>query len=96
MSEKQRVVSDAESVIPVYLDEEPIVPPGEPPIAEPTVSGLRKDAYREDADPLFFAWQALEASEATRQEREAAKASWLAARQAVKGRYPKEAADGTR
>lgn len=39
---------------------------------------LRKDAYTAEADPLFFKWQAGEATES----------EWLAKRQEIRDRYP--------
>jgi hypothetical protein len=39
---------------------------------------LRKIAYTAEADPLFFKWQAGEATEA----------EWLAKRQEIRDRYP--------
>jgi hypothetical protein len=40
----------------------------------------RKSAYEQEADPLFFKWQAGEATEA----------EWKAKRDEVKARFPKE------
>ena len=42
------------------------------------IEALRKIAYREESDPLFFKWQR---GEATEQE-------WIAAVNAIKARYP--------
>jgi hypothetical protein len=39
---------------------------------------LRRSAYTQEADPLFFKWQAGEATEA----------EWLAKRQEIRDRYP--------
>lgn len=39
---------------------------------------MRQSAYRDEADPLFFQWQAGEATEA----------EWLAKRQEIRDRYP--------
>jgi hypothetical protein len=40
----------------------------------------RKAAYEQEADPLFFKWQAGEATEA----------EWKAKRDEIKARFPKE------
>jgi hypothetical protein len=40
----------------------------------------RKSAYEQEADPLFFKWQAGEATEA----------EWKAKRDEIKARFPKE------
>jgi hypothetical protein len=40
----------------------------------------RKSAYEQEADPLFFKWQAGEATEA----------EWQAKRDEIKARFPKE------
>ena len=42
------------------------------------IEALRKTAYREESDPLFFKWQRGEATEA----------EWIAAVNAIKARYP--------
>jgi hypothetical protein len=42
----------------------------------------RKSAYEQEADPLFFKWQAGEATEA----------EWKAKRDEIKARFPKEQA----
>lgn len=39
---------------------------------------MRMDAYRNEADPLYFKWQAGEATET----------EWLAKRQEIRDRYP--------
>jgi hypothetical protein len=44
------------------------------------VNQLRKSAYERDADPLFFKWQA---GEATQEE-------WQTKRNEIKARFPKE------
>jgi hypothetical protein len=44
------------------------------------VSRSRKMAYQFEADPLFFKWQAGEATEA----------EWKAKRDEIKARFPKE------
>jgi hypothetical protein len=44
------------------------------------VSRSRKIAYQFEADPLFFKWQAGEATEA----------EWKAKRDEIKARFPKE------
>ncbi len=48
-----------------------------PPTAA-EIETLRKAAYREESDPIFFKWQRGEATEA----------QWLAAVAAIKTRYP--------
>jgi len=48
------------------------------PVYTPDIEALRKAAYREESDPLFFKWQR---GEATEQE-------WLASVNAIKARYP--------
>jgi hypothetical protein len=53
--------------------------PADPePVPAPDTEALRKAAYREESDPLFFKWQRGEATEA----------EWLAAVNAIKARYP--------
>jgi hypothetical protein len=56
---------------------EPIDPAKLLPSAE-QIEALRKAAYREESDPLFFKWQRGEATEA----------EWIAAVNAIKARYP--------
>ena len=53
--------------------------PADPePVYVTDTEALRKAAYREESDPLFFKWQRGEATEA----------EWLAAVNAIKARYP--------
>jgi hypothetical protein len=53
--------------------------PADPePVPAPDTEALRKAAYREESDPLFFKWQRGEANEA----------EWIAAVIAIKARYP--------
>jgi hypothetical protein len=56
---------------------EPIDPAKLLPSAD-QIEALRKIAYREESDPLFFKWQRSEATEA----------EWIAAVNAIKARYP--------
>jgi len=52
--------------------------PADPePVYTPDTEALRKAAYREESDPLFFKWQRGEATEA----------EWIAAVNAIKTRY---------
>jgi hypothetical protein len=44
------------------------------------IESSRKAAYEQEADPLFFKWQAGEATEA----------EWKAKRDEIKARFPKE------
>ena len=56
-----------------------------PPVVPPTQEeqeALRQAAYIAEADPLYFKWQAGEATEA----------EWLAKRQEIRDRYPYPAA----
>ena len=48
------------------------------PVLAPDTEALRKAAYREESDPLFFKWQRGEATEA----------EWIASVNAIKTRYP--------
>ena len=57
--------------------EEPL-PADSAPVPAPDTEALRKAAYREESDPLFFKWQRGEATEA----------EWIAAVNAIKARYP--------
>jgi hypothetical protein len=62
-----------------WLEEgnEPL-PADSAPVPAPDTEALRKTAYREESDPLFFKWQRGEATQA----------EWLAAVNAIKARYP--------
>jgi hypothetical protein len=63
----------------VVVDPEP-APEPEPelPPTKEQQEQLRKWAYQQEADPLFFKWQAGEATEE----------EWLAKRQEIRDRYP--------
>ena len=54
------------------------LPADSAPAPAPDTEALRKAAYREESDPLFFKWQRGEATEA----------EWIAAVNAIKARYP--------
>lgn len=69
-------ITPEDSVVPVFLDPTPPEPVEEPPV---DIDALRRRAYEDTADPLFFKWQR---GEATEQE-------WLDAVQAVRDQYPK-------
>jgi hypothetical protein len=55
-----------------------VAPPPPPPLTAEQIEALRKAAYREESDPLFFKWQRGEATEA----------DWLAKIAEIKARYP--------
>ena len=54
------------------------LPADSSPVYVTDTEALRKAAYREESDPLFFKWQRGEATEA----------EWIAAVNAIKARYP--------
>jgi hypothetical protein len=61
----------------------PYIPPPAPPAPTPEevyarMRAARAAAYRDEADPLFFKWQAGEATEA----------EWLDKRAEIRARYP--------
>ena len=65
----------------LVVDPEPVVEPEpepELPATKEQQEQLRKWAYQQEADPLFFKWQAGEATEE----------EWLAKRQEIRDRYP--------
>jgi hypothetical protein len=65
----------------LIVDPEPVVEPEPEPELPPTKAEqeeLRRLAYTAEADPLFFKWQAGEATES----------DWLAKRQEIRDRYP--------
>jgi hypothetical protein len=64
--------------VPITDAEAEALRPAPPPAPAPDTEALRKAAYREESDPLFFKWQR---GEATEQE-------WIAAVNAIKARYP--------
>lgn len=75
MSELEDITPEG-SVAPVYLDPTPIEPIEVAPADD--VAELRRAAYAQRSDPLFFKWQR---GEATQDE-------WLAEVEAVKSDYP--------
>ena len=64
--------------VPITEAEAEALRPALPPVPAPDTEALRKAAYREESDPLFFKWQRGEATEA----------EWIAAVNAIKARYP--------
>jgi hypothetical protein len=65
----------------VVVDPEPVVEPEPEPEFPPTKAeqeAKRQAAYTAESDPLFFKWQAGEATEE----------DWLAKRQEIRDRYP--------
>jgi hypothetical protein len=55
-----------------------VEPPPPPALTKAALEGLRLSAYVAEADPLFFKWQAGEATEA----------EWKAKRQEIRDRFP--------
>lgn len=65
----------------LVVDPEPVVEPEPEPKLPPTKEHqeqLRRWAYQQEADPLFFKWQAGEGTEE----------EWKAKRQEIRDRYP--------
>ena len=60
--------------VPITAEEAEALRPVPPPAPAPNTEALRKAAYREESDPLFFKWQRGEANEA----------EWIAAVIAIK------------
>ena len=55
-----------------------VAPPPPPPPTQAEQEAKRQAAYTAEADPLFFKWQAGEATEA----------EWLAKREEIRARFP--------
>jgi hypothetical protein len=68
---------EASVVVPALGGGEVVVPDPEPPVP-PSNDELRKIAYRDEADPLYFKWQR---GEATQQD-------WLGKIAEIKARFP--------
>jgi hypothetical protein len=56
----------------------PVFSRSELPPTKAQIEQMRRGAYTQEADPLFFQWQAGEGTEA----------DWLAKRQEIRDRYP--------
>jgi hypothetical protein len=81
LSEGQRAQWSGDSWVIV----DPVPEPTPEPVPEPTLEEInarieakRQSAYTAEADPLFFKWQAGEATEA----------EWLAKREEIRARFP--------
>ena len=70
MQREINVITGEETVIDAPVDASPII--------QEQQESLRRIAYVVEADPLFFKWQAGEATEE----------EWLAKRQEIRDRYP--------
>jgi hypothetical protein len=66
-------------VLDAIADGQPVLDPPAPPApTKEQQEAARQAAYQSDADPLFFKWQAGEATEA----------EWLAKREEIRARFP--------
>jgi len=77
---KPKDITPKGSVAPVLLDTTPREPVNDVGIESPSPKEQRAEAYRHEADSLFFKWQR---GEATEQE-------WLGKVQQIRERYPNE------
>ncbi len=71
-------ITPSGSVVPVYLDPTPVVPANALPPTPELIAALRRAAYQERSDPLFF----------KEQRGEVPPGAWRAEIEAIRAEFP--------